>query len=704
VRAFSHDGRAAQTKTEKERRMMGKQTRDPRMSLLAAAFAVLLAVVCFGADTVSVQGLLKGSDGVPLASGTYDMQFSLYTVASGGTAEWTETHDGANAVTVTAGMYAVELGGITAFPATLFSANPDLWLEVAVDMDGDATYEEVFAPRMKLASAPYAHEAKNAKALQGQAASAFAAATHTHDGADIVAGTVVEARIDGAIARDAEVATAISTHAGVANAHHAWPLTDVEVPDNISVSSAGSVDGGALKSGIVAAARIDPAITRDSELALALMGRPQFDAVIAPILGDYPSIQAALAAGKKTIFVRKGTYTLGSDINIITSGTVIIGESRDGVIIDCNNTAYGIKAYGDSANYGDGTISITNGTSVVTGSGTLWLANAAGGEYVQLRGDWHKIQSVDSNTQLTLAKNYYGRSLSAEDYKIAAMLANIRLENLTVQNYNQSSSGGIDFQWVMNSVIRNCAANNSHHFGISLKETSRCALNKNVVHDNNENGIYVKDSWHDAVCENFSYNNGNMGIVLSSSSNSCVIGSFCTSNDASGIYVYSSSDNSINGNCCENNNNYGIELTLSTNNVVSANSCAKNNNDGISLTATADNNTLTENSCKNNGGSGIILSGDDNTLNGNTCQGNAEHGIRLGGCEDNSVSGNICADNTQDGIRLTGTSDHNTIGLNSASSNGGYGINIDSSGSDYDIVTGNQLNSNTIKANKYPAF
>jgi hypothetical protein len=178
---------------------------------VAVALVCCLSVVAMGADTMSVQGLLKGSAGVPLASGMYNMQFGLYTVASGGTAEWTEAHDGANAVTVTAGMYRAELGGITVFPATLFSANPDLWLEVAVDMNGDTTFEETFLPRSKLTSAPYAHEAKNAQALQGQAASAFSAATHNHDAAYVNdnAGEVGDADVPtGALSADRIIGTA----------------------------------------------------------------------------------------------------------------------------------------------------------------------------------------------------------------------------------------------------------------------------------------------------------------------------------------------------------------------------------------------------------------------------------------------------------------------------------------------------------------
>jgi hypothetical protein len=74
----------------------------------------------------------------------------------------------------------------------LFSANADLWLEIAVDTSANGSFEadETFAPRLKLASIPYAHQAKNAAAvsvplaLSGSAASpnAILSATNTADG------------------------------------------------------------------------------------------------------------------------------------------------------------------------------------------------------------------------------------------------------------------------------------------------------------------------------------------------------------------------------------------------------------------------------------------------------------------------------------------------------------------------------------------
>jgi parallel beta-helix repeat protein len=658
---------------------------------MAVALVCCASAVAMAGETMSVQGLLRSSDGVPLASGTYAMQFSLYTAASGGTAEWTETHSGDAAVTVTAGLYSAELGLSPGFPATLFSANPNLWLEVAVDVDGNATFEEVFAPRVKLTSAPYAHEAKNAAALEGQAASAFAPATHLHDAGDITtgelpdariaddlsissagtvdggavkSGTVAEARVDSAIARDAEVATEIATHAGVANAHHTWPVTDAEVPDDITVSSAGSVDGGAVKSGIVAEPRIDAAIARVSQISPR-----QFDAVVALSGGDYTTIQAALAAGNKTIFVRNGTYVLTSDINITTSGTVIIGESRDGAIIDCNNTANGIKAIGDTAAYTAGTIAITNDTNTVTGTGTLWDANVSAGEYILLKGDLYKIQSVDSDTQLTLVETYQGRTVSGASYTIAAVLENIRLENLTVRGYNESSQAAIRFECVLNSIIRNCTANNNYDYGIWLLRSYHCKLNKNFARQNHYNGIRMDYSSHNALVENSCANNNFSGILLFYSPYPVISGNSCVNNDGSGIGLDNVAFSTLTGNCCQNNEVSGIEIYESNN-------CA---------------------------------------VNGNVCENNGADGISIGWSDDCSVTGNSCRGNTSNGIAFGNPSDRNTLGLNSLTNNGAYGIDIYNSSCNNNVAIGNILYNNssgagndagtgTIKANNYPAF
>jgi len=50
--------------------------------------------------------------------------------------------------------------------------------------------------------------------------------------------------------------------------------------------------------------------------------------------GDYTKVSDAITAGKKGIFVRNGTYSSEAAWTLSTANTSIIGESREGVVID----------------------------------------------------------------------------------------------------------------------------------------------------------------------------------------------------------------------------------------------------------------------------------------------------------------------------------------------------------------------------------
>jgi parallel beta-helix repeat protein len=52
-----------------------------------------------------------------------------------------------------------------------------------------------------------------------------------------------------------------------------------------------------------------------------------FDAIVAPTGWDYTKLSDAIAAGKKTIFYRKGTYVETDEIIITLDNTIIVGES-----------------------------------------------------------------------------------------------------------------------------------------------------------------------------------------------------------------------------------------------------------------------------------------------------------------------------------------------------------------------------------------
>jgi hypothetical protein len=94
--------------------------------------------------TIGHQGVLLDAAGAPL-NGTISLSFRILAAATGGTSLWAETHP---AVPVVDGTYAVELGSITAFGATLFDGS-ERWLEVSVD-------GELLSPRQRISSVPYA--------------------------------------------------------------------------------------------------------------------------------------------------------------------------------------------------------------------------------------------------------------------------------------------------------------------------------------------------------------------------------------------------------------------------------------------------------------------------------------------------------------------------------------------------------------------
>lgn len=74
--------------------------------------------------------------------------------------------------------------------------------------------------------------------------------------------------------------------------------------------------------------------------------------------------------------------------------------------------------YGGSrkSTYSTGTITVTNGSKTVTGAGTLWSANVDVGMILDAGGKFGLVQSVDSNTQVTLTKPWAGSTAAGIGY------------------------------------------------------------------------------------------------------------------------------------------------------------------------------------------------------------------------------------------------------------------------------------------------
>ena len=85
--------------------------------------------------------------------------------------------------------------------------------------------------------------------------------------------------------------------------------------------------------------------------------------------------------------------------------------------------------------YDTGTVSVTNGSTTVTGSGTNFVAVQVGEGFAGPDGRLYEVIAVVSATALTLADAYLGTTQSAQDYKIVptqSLVANLATQVSTL--------------------------------------------------------------------------------------------------------------------------------------------------------------------------------------------------------------------------------------------------------------------------------
>jgi hypothetical protein len=124
-----------------------------RLTLTLLVIALLLAPSLAQADIpqfMSYQGVLRDASGSAVPDGSYSVEFSLYGVASGGTALWTETHG----LSASGGIIEASLGTIVPLDGLPFDV--PYWLGISVEGQPELT------PRTALASVPYAEYAGTA--------------------------------------------------------------------------------------------------------------------------------------------------------------------------------------------------------------------------------------------------------------------------------------------------------------------------------------------------------------------------------------------------------------------------------------------------------------------------------------------------------------------------------------------------------------
>jgi hypothetical protein len=127
---------------------------------------------------MNFQGRLTNSAGNILANGTYNMKFRIYNAVTSGTLQWNEDRlvSAGQGVTVTNGLFSVQLGSVSSLPASIFTSN-SLYFEIELPTPATATSsspswtEGAMSPRNQLSTSAYAY---NAETLDGIDSASFA--------------------------------------------------------------------------------------------------------------------------------------------------------------------------------------------------------------------------------------------------------------------------------------------------------------------------------------------------------------------------------------------------------------------------------------------------------------------------------------------------------------------------------------------------
>ncbi|MGD0814922.1 MAG: hypothetical protein ABSA83_15055 [Verrucomicrobiota bacterium] len=174
--------------------------------VLLLVMLILLALAdCLPAQgtAFTYQGQLMTA-GAP-ANGVYDLQFILYTASVGGDQTGPIL---TNSIAVSNGLFIVELN----FGSNVF-AGANYWLDIAVRTNGPGTYAEL-SPRQELTPAPYAVFANTASNLLGWLP------------ADQLSGTILLARLPGAVVTNDEVGVTTLSNVTVGGNLNLPALTD----------------------------------------------------------------------------------------------------------------------------------------------------------------------------------------------------------------------------------------------------------------------------------------------------------------------------------------------------------------------------------------------------------------------------------------------------------------------------------------------
>jgi parallel beta-helix repeat protein len=426
----------------------------------------------------------------------------------------------------------------------------------------------------------------------------------------------------------------------------------------------------------------------------------EYDSLKVAITGGYDwtnAFQQAVndlsALGGGTIYVPAGTYYIDAD----GPGNQYAGvalKSNITVILDQQAVVKAITNASDSY----AIFNIINQSNVrIVGNGTIQGDRST---HTGSTGQWGMGIYISQSSNVLIKdvtiKDCWGDAIYVGGGSgVGTESENIRIQNVIMDNNRRqgiSVTHAVDV-WIENNTIMNTNGT-APKAGIDIEPNANQYVKRvkifNNIFRNNDTGVQLF---------------GTAGLEISDIT---ISGNTCDTNVLDGIYMSYAKDVKCTNNSCSNNSRYGILVENCSDILIQGNTANNNASYGIYLRNSSFEIEVLGNKVRQNGGNGIFLNGCSFcAVKDNKVLENGSHGIYVYNSNDNDILDNRCvgngtqADNTYDNININADStnpngDNNNIQGNTCRKGAGtnksrYGIAINSSYCDNNLVTNNDL-------------
>lgn len=345
------------------------------------------------------------------------------------------------------------------------------------------------------------------------------------------------------------------------------------------------------------------------------------------------------AEGGGTIRIAAGTYVFTTSL-ALTDNIVLQGDDRSTTTLVFVAGAQ-LQVIGGSA-YSTGTVSVSQGGTTVTGSGTSWLTNVAVGDKIRLNGFWTKVTNVATDTSLTIEIPFGGAALSGASYVVATTIDFVSVRDLTLVG-SSSSDYLLEIEYATFFIGErlNIIQGSS---GLKLNYAGHIALDTVITLGNTNNGFDITETSYLYFVTGYSASNGGKGYYITNSNNAIVlIACVAQGNTGNGYDVQDSSDILWNALVSTDNGSNGFYTEDCTDLIISVGKVSANAGDGIELNSNADRVLIFGSPIRSNGGYGVNIANsncNDTVIVSNLFSGNASGAVNDSGTS-TLIRGNV---------------------------------------------------------------